>query len=112
MAAFKLTELDNLVAYKPPTTAKHQVFGSVVKRPSYEKGQYPAQLKPYAGQIRECPVKCAGRKGQEYVRCLKACASSVAKPAEEKISRRREYSKRYREMLKKMHPRVEVQPRI
>jgi len=79
MAAINLAAAGRAILYRPPSTGRTQIYGAYAKMPSYEKGQYPDQLKPYAGQIRECPVKCKGRKGQAYRECLRTCASSVKK---------------------------------
>ena len=84
----------------------------IVKKASYRKGQYPTQLKEYAGQIKHCPTKCAGRKGQDYRLCLKRCAAEKAKSAEHKRKYRSEYAKKYRERIKEMYPRTEVEPVI
>ena len=73
-----LSELGRIIVYRPPAHAR-DTTGLYFKRPSYEAGQYPEQLKAYAGQIRECPTKCKGRKGQAYRLCLKTCAASYKK---------------------------------
>ena len=113
MAQFTLDELDRVVfiSNKPDHMKPDPNTPFLVKKASYMKGEYPAQLQPYAGQIADCPVECEGRKGQDYRECLKACAAKVAKPEEEKRARRKAYSKSYRELIKKMYPRRIVRPR-
>jgi hypothetical protein len=84
----------------------------IIKKASYRKGQYPSQLKEYAGQIKTCPTGCAGKKGQDYRDCLLTCAANKKAPAEEKAKRRKAYATSYREMIKKKIPRVMVAPVI
>ena len=78
MAGIPLSEMSRVIVYRPPAHIKP---GSilVMKRPSFEKGEFPEHLRPYAGQIRECPVMCKGRKGQAYRECLIKCAAKVRK---------------------------------
>ena len=78
MAGIPLSDVGKVIVYKPPAHARN-TFGLYFKRPSYEKGEFPEQLRPYAGQIRECPVSCKGRRGQQYRECLKVCAAKVKK---------------------------------
>lgn len=73
-----MTEVGRMIVYRPPSHAKNP-FGMYFKTPSYEKGEFPPQLKPYAGQIAHCPRECKGKKGEMYRMCLKKCAASVAR---------------------------------
>lgn len=78
MAGIPFAEIGRAIAYRPPAHIKP---GSILvfKRPSFEKGEFPAHLKPYAGQIKKCPVECKGRKGQAYRECLIKCAAVTKK---------------------------------
>ena len=71
MGAIPLSEIGKGIAYDAPTTSTHVVQ---IKKASYMKGEYPPHLKAFAGQIRECPVKCKGKTGMTYAGCLRACA--------------------------------------
>mgnify|MGYP000014571198 CR=1 FL=1 len=113
MAQFTLEELDRVVFITNiPSHAKDQTAPWFAKKASYMEGEYPSQLVPFAGQIAHCPVECEGRKGQDYRECLKMCAAEKARPEEEKRARRKEYSRKYRELQKKIKPRRIVKPKI
>jgi hypothetical protein len=100
------------VLVKAPTHRKDLSQLVIMKTPSYLPGQYPTQLKPFAGQIKDCPVACAGQTGQNYRLCLKRCASKVAKSPTEKRAAKAAYRKKYMEYKRKLFPRVEVPPRL
>ena len=74
MAGIPLSEAGRAILYRPPATSSHQIFGVFAKTPSYEKGEYPDQLKSYAGQMASCARECKGRKGRNFSLCLKKCA--------------------------------------
>lgn len=76
MGAIPLAEVGKGIAYDAPTTSTHVVQ---IKKASYLKGEYPSHLKPYAGQIRECPVTCKGKTGLDFAGCLRRCAAKVKK---------------------------------
>lgn len=76
MGAIPLSEIGKAIAYDAPSTSTHVVQ---IKKASYPKGYFPPHLSKYAGQIRECPVKCKGKTGQTYAACLRECASKVRK---------------------------------
>jgi len=70
MAAFTVAGVPGVIAYLRPSHARPDAPLLMVKRPSYEKGEFPPHLKTYAGQVREAPRKCKGKKGQGYRECL------------------------------------------
>ncbi|MHA1852550.1 MAG: hypothetical protein ACTSUF_03475 [Candidatus Heimdallarchaeaceae archaeon] len=76
MGAIPLTEIGKAIAYDAPSTSTHVVQ---IKKASYMKGEYPEHLKAYAGQIKDCPVKCKGKTGLTYAACLRKCAAKVKK---------------------------------
>lgn len=76
MGAIPLNQIGRAIVYDAPSTSTHV---AQIKKASYMKGEYPAHLKPYAGQIKECPVKCKGKTGMDFAGCLRACASKVKK---------------------------------
>jgi hypothetical protein len=76
MGAVPLTEVGKAIVYDAPA---HSTHVAQIKKASWMKGEYPEHLKPYAGQIRECPKQCAGKKGLYYTACLKKCAEKVKK---------------------------------
>ena len=61
----------DVIMYRPPAHASN-MFGMYIKTRSFPKGKgrVPPHLKDYAGQVREAPVACEGKKGQEYRICL------------------------------------------
>ena len=82
MPGIPISEIGKCIVYRPPSHARNP-FGMYFKHPSYFKGEYPEQLKPYRGKIAHCAKECGtdrvtGRgkhlKGQAYRLCLKACA--------------------------------------
>lgn len=100
------------VLVKAPTHKSDPGQIVMVKKASYLKGQYPKQLEKFKGQIKECPPKCAGQTGQGYRLCLMTCAAEKKKSAEEKKKWREAYTSKYRDMIRKMKPRVMVEPKI
>lgn len=76
MGAIPLNQIGRAIAYDAPTHSTHVVQ---IKRASWAKGEYPSHLKPFAGQIRECPVQCKGKKGLDYSACLRKCAEPKRK---------------------------------
>lgn len=70
MAAFAVQGIPGVIAYLRPSHARPEAPLLMIKRPSYPKGFTPPQLKPFAGQAKNAPVKCKGRKGQNYRECL------------------------------------------
>jgi hypothetical protein len=76
MGGIPLNQVGRAIAYDAPTTSTHVVQ---IKRASWLKGEYPPHLKPFAGQIRDCPVGCKGKKGLDYASCLRKCAAKVKK---------------------------------
>jgi len=70
MAAFSVSGVPGVIAYLRPSHARPEAPLLMVKRPSYAKGEFPPQLKPFAGQAKSAPVKCKGKKGQGYRECL------------------------------------------
>lgn len=76
MGAIPLTEVGKAIVYDAPSTSTHV---AQIKKASYMKGEYPAHLKAFAGQIRDCPPACKGKTGQSYSACLRKCASKVKK---------------------------------
>ena len=98
MGAVKLKDVARAILYDSPTHSPRVM--PQLKTVSWDKFEYPEHLKPYAGQIRECPTQCAGRKGSDYRNCLIDCASKVRKPEEEKRAARRAYAKKIAELRK------------
>jgi hypothetical protein len=76
MGGIPLNQVGRAIAYDAPAHSTHVVQ---IKRASFMKGEYPAHLKPYAGQIKECPVQCKGKKGLDFRACLMKCAEKVKK---------------------------------
>lgn len=76
MAGIPLKDIERAIVYNAPTTST-ALFK--IKRASYMKGEFPEHLKKYAGQIKDCPVKCKGKKGSSYRECLTECAKKVKK---------------------------------
>jgi hypothetical protein len=101
-----------IILYRAPSHRRPGTPIMITKRASYLPGEYPTQLEPFAGQVREAPVKCEGKTGQEYRLCLIEETATVRKPVEEKRARRKAYAKAYREALKKRYPRKRVAPRV
>jgi len=67
MAGIPLSQSGSAILYLAPSTSTRIV---AIKRPSFAKGEFPAHLKTYAGQARNAPVACKGKKGQSYRECL------------------------------------------
>ncbi len=59
----------DVIMYRPPSHASN-TFGMYIKTRSFPKGPIPAHLVRFAGQAREAPKTCKGKKGQEYRACL------------------------------------------
>jgi len=59
----------DIIMYRPPAHASNP-FSMYFKARSFPKGPIPEHLKSYAGQVRNAPVTCRGKKGQEYRACL------------------------------------------
>jgi hypothetical protein len=72
MGAIPLQDVGKAIAYDAPSTSDRIVQ---IKRASYPKGYFPPHLKPFAGQIRECPGQCKGKTGRGYADCLRKCAA-------------------------------------
>ncbi len=53
------------------------MFQVIIRKQPWPKGEVPPPLRPYLGQIKECPIRCKGKKGQDYRMCLKACAREI-----------------------------------
>lgn len=70
MAAFEVPGIPGVIAYLRPSHARPDAPMLMIKRPSFPKGVTPPHLKSYAGQTRNAPVKCKGKKGQGYRLCL------------------------------------------
>lgn len=70
MAAFTVAGIPGVIAYLRPSHARPDAPLLMVKRPSYEKGEFPPHLRPFAGQARHAPVACKGKKAQGYRECL------------------------------------------
>ena len=50
---------------------------TIQMRKTPEKGKVPEHLKKYAGQIKEAPKRCKGKKGADYVACLRKEARKI-----------------------------------
>lgn len=70
MAAFAVQGVPGVIAYLRPSHARPDAPMLMIKRPSFPKGETPPHLKAFAGQTKNAPVKCKGRKGQNYRECL------------------------------------------
>lgn len=99
-----------VIMYTRPTHARPGTPILIPKQASYLPGEYPTQLEPFAGQVKDAPPKCAGKKGQVYRLCLVSATAGVRKSEETKRARRSEYARRYRARRKALFPRVRVAP--
>lgn len=70
MAAFSVQGVPGVIAYLRPSHARPDAPMLMIKRPSFPKGEIPSHLRTFAGQARQAPVRCKGRKGQAFRECL------------------------------------------
>lgn len=67
MAAVEVPGLPGVIFYTAPSTSEKMV---AMKRPSYQKGDYPAHLQRYAGQAAGAGRACKGRRGPAFRICM------------------------------------------